>query len=291
MKKQIDGVTVKVAVLQMNSSAEIDENLAFVQNQLQQAQAQGVKLVLLPENFAQLAVKSRQQTVEPQDGGRIQAFLSSLAQECDMSIIAGSIPTESSSKDRAFARCSVYDDNGARIGSYDKIHLFDVDLADGQRYRESDIYTPGSIDPADQNLRIVDTKVATKAGPIIARLGLSICYDLRFPELYRKLAVGGAQILCVPSAFTYETGRVHWQTLLQARAIENQCYVLAAAQVGKHANGRITWGHSMIIDPWGEVIAQLESDTGLLVCDIDLVQLTNIRTQFPALKHRRLNYD
>ena len=271
---------IKLALLQMNSSDVLIENLDFVAVQLEIAGRDGVDLVLLPENFAQLARRTRDQYVEPQEGGKIKTFLSEQAAQHKLHIIAGSIPTQSEIAGRVYARCEVFDDVGQHIASYNKIHLFDVDLADGQSYRESNHYLPGDHDLSSNNLDLVETK--------FAKLGLTICYDLRFPELYRELSSRGAHILCVPSAFTDTTGQAHWATLLRARAIENQCYVMAAAQVGKHANGRQTYGHSMIIDPWGTVIAEQTEQLGLMSATIELSQLTNIRNRFPALSQRRL---
>ena len=271
---------IRLALLQMNSSGVLTENLDFVASQLEIAGRDGVDLVLLPENFAQLAGRTRDQYIEPNEGGIIKAFLSEQAAQHKLHIVAGSVATQSEVAERVYARCEVFDDGGQHIASYNKIHLFDVDLADGQSYRESNHYLPGEHDLKSNNLELVETK--------FAKLGLTICYDLRFPELYRELTGRGAHILCVPSAFTDTTGQAHWATLLRARAIENQCYVMAAAQVGKHANGRQTYGHSMIIDPWGTVLVEQAEELGLVTAVIELSQLTNIRNQFPALSQRRL---
>ena len=280
MTKRGSTDSLKLAVLQMNSTPVVSENLQFVATQLAIAALDEVELVLLPENFAQLAKRSQDQYIEPAADGMIKDFLSAQAARHKMYIVAGSIATQSEYDDRAYARCEVFNSVGEHIASYNKIHLFDVDLPDGESYRESDHYVPGEYALSSGNLKLVETE--------FAKLGLSICYDLRFPELYRELSNRGAQILCVPSAFTDTTGQAHWLALLRARAIENQCFVLAAAQVGIHANGRQTFGHSMIVDPWGKIIAEQAEQVGLLTAVIKLSQLTRIRNRFPVLSQRRL---
>ena len=262
----------------MNSSAKLETNLEFVERQLVEADKQKVEIILLPENFAQLPARSKDQHVEQVQQGVVQTFLAEQAAQHRIYLLAGSLPVQEQGQNKYFARSLVFDPHGRQIGSYDKIHLFDVDLPNGESYRESSSYCAGENSSKNTSLLSVSN----------ARIGLTICYDLRFPELYRRLTHQGAEIITVPAAFTYATGEAHWQTLLCARAIENQVYIMAAAQVGEHANGRRTWGHSMIIDPRGTVIAELESKTGLLVADIDLARLTKIRTEFPVLQHRRL---
>lgn len=250
----------------------------------------GVELIQLPENFAQMPLHRSDQHIETPGIGVIQSFLRSKSKQYQMMVIAGSIPIRENGRDKPHARCLVFDSAGIEIAAYNKIHLFDVDLPDKQHYMESATYLAGEFTDVD----VVQTSLAT--------LGLSICYDLRFPEMYRKLASQGVQIIMVPSAFTATTGRAHWSTLLRARAIENQAFVMAAAQVGKHENNRETWGHSMIIDPWGVVLDEFNglhqppqespdehcNNTGLLIAELDLNRLAELRINFPALTHRRL---
>lgn len=269
---------IRVACVQMNSSAKLELNLQFVEQQLVEADKQQVKIVLLPENFAQMPARAKDQHVEYINQGEVQMFLGEQAARYGIYLLAGSLPVREKRQDKYFARSLVFDPHGQTIGSYDKIHLFDVDLSNGESYHESSNYNAGENSPQNTSVLSVSN----------ARFGLTICYDLRFPELYRRLTHQGAQIITVPAAFTYATGEAHWQTLLRARAIENQVYIMAAAQVGKHANGRRTWGHSMIIDPWGTVIAELPAKTGLLVAEIDLARQKQIRTDFPVLQHRHL---
>lgn len=271
--------SIKLACLQMNSTANVEQNLDFIEVQLKIAQQSGVELIQLPENFAQMPAHPKQQYMEKSGCGLVQEFLSEKANQYQIQIIAGSIPIQNNESDKPFARCLVFDNSGQEIAHYDKIHLYDVDLPNGEKYRESETYLIGSLN--EENISPIKTPLAS--------LGLSICYDLRFPELYRDLVLKGAEILCVPSAFTYSTGQAHWQTLLKSRAIENQAFVMAAAQVGTHANDRTTWGHSMIINPWGEVLAQFNDETGLLITEVDLANIAKLRTEFPVLNHRRLS--
>lgn len=226
-----------------------------------------------------------QQHIEEENTGLVQQTLSNLSREHRVAIVAGSIAVRAQSNDKPFARCLVFDAQGQPIGHYDKLHLFDVDVSvqGGQRYRESDTYQAGGLEPAQTQA------VALKIAQSTLQLGLTICYDLRFPELFRQLVKNGAQLICVPSAFTYDTGQAHWRTLLRARAIENQVYVAAPAQSGKHENGRKTWGHSMIIDPWGNVIAEKAAGEGLLCAEIDPTNIEALRTTFPIHQHRRLD--
>lgn len=272
-----------LACLQMNSSDQLEENLEFVDQHLAEARNAGVKLVLLPENFANMPAKSSQLHVEDHTGGRVQSFLAEKSRQYQLVIVAGSVAIRSNSEDKPSARCLVYGPTGELLASYEKIHLFDVDLPGRESYRESASYAAGDTKPA--NLVVANTA--------FAKLGLTICYDLRFPEMYRQLTDLGAEVMLVPAAFTYRTGEAHWRTLLRARAIENQVYVMAAAQAGNHASGRQTWGHSMIIDPWGEIIAEFDTEqqkaqTGLLLADVDLSKIAKTRRSLPALSHRRL---
>ncbi|MDE2149865.1 MAG: carbon-nitrogen hydrolase family protein [Gammaproteobacteria bacterium] len=264
------------AVVQMQSGASVAANLERATMLLAQARRDGARLAVLPENFALMGAHERDKlaAAETDGDGPIQRFLAASARELGLWIVAGTVPLAAGAN-HVYGACLVYDDAGRRAARYDKIHLFDVQTPDGRVYRES-----ASLAAGTPQAVCVD-------GPL-GRLGLSVCYDLRFPELYRRLAAGGAQVLCVPSAFTVPTGRAHWLALLSARAIENQCYVLAAAQCGQHPGGRLTYGHSLILDPWGEVLAQLAGDEGVACARLDLQRLREVRADFPALAHRRL---
>lgn len=281
---------LKVACLQMTSTNSVEQNLVIVDQQMSIARDLGVELIQLPENFAQMPIRRAEQHIETPSSGVIQSFLRSKSKQYQMMVIAGSIPIQEMSKDKPHARCLVFDRTGTEIAAYNKIHLFDVDLPDKQSYMESATYLAGEF----ADVTVVQTP--------LAKLGLSICYDLRFPEMYRMFASQGVQVIMVPSAFTATTGQAHWRTLLRARAIENQAFVMAAAQVGRHDNDRETWGHSMIIDPWGVVLSEfddlylppkesldgLSNKVGLLIADLDMNKLTELRINFPALTHRRL---
>lgn len=270
---------LKIACIQLNSSSDVEHNLKTVSEYLQQAQQQDVQIVQLPENFACMPKKEAEQHIETEQHHPIQDFLAHQAKQHQLAIIAGSVAVRDSAETKPSARCLVYSKKGEQVASYNKIHLYDVVLPSGEQYKESNTYLAGESD--DQNLLVADVENC--------KIGLSICYDLRFPELYRRLVEKGANLLSVPAAFTFDTGKAHWQTLLQARAIESQSYLFAAAQTGVHDNRRKTWGHSMIISPWGEVLNSLEDAPGLLVAEIDLEKLQQQRQTFPVLEHRRLN--
>ena len=262
----------QVAVVQMVSSDVLAENLARAGSLLGQAAAEGARLALLPENFALMGrdEKAKLTIMEAEGDGPIQSWLAAQARRHDLWLVGGSIPL-AAPDGRCYAACLVFDPKGQCQARYDKVHLFAVDLAGGESYRESRTIAPGGM----------PVSVATPWG----RLGLSICYDLRFPELYRRYA--GAELLAVPSAFTQQTGEAHWECLLRARAIENQAYVLAADQGGRHQNGRRTFGHSMVIDPWGQVLARLDQGEGIALAQIDMAFLQRCRSSLPALQHRR----
>jgi nitrilase len=266
----------RVAAVQMCSGADPGENLASAARLLRLAAARGASVALLPENFSLMARRDadRRAHAEADGSGPVQEFLARTARELKLWIVAGSVPIAGGADGRLAQSCLVYGADGARKARYDKIHLFDVDLPERQEsYRESAHMAPGDA------TRVIDTPAG--------RLGLSICYDVRFPELYRRLVVAGAQWLVVPAAFTAPTGEAHWEPLLRARAIENLCYVVAGAQTGLHANGRRTWGHSLIIDFWGRILAQLPEGEGVISGDIDLPAQAEARRSFPALAHRR----
>ncbi|NLG75675.1 MAG: carbon-nitrogen hydrolase family protein [Xanthomonadaceae bacterium] len=268
----------KVAAIQMNSLANVEANLASARSLLEQARARGVKLAALPENFPIMGRREadKLEAAEALGEGPIQAFLSRCARDLGMWIIGGTVPIRSETRPGKVAAASlVFDDAGRFVARYDKIHLFDVNLPDREeRYHESATIAAGSK----------PVVVTTPFG----RIGLSVCYDVRFPELFRHLLAEGAQILCLPAAFTAATGRAHWETLIRARAIENLCYVIAPAQSGMHESGRETWGDSMIVDPWGHVLDRVrEVGAGLAVAEIDLTLQQQVRERFPSLSHRR----
>ncbi|MGA9853553.1 MAG: carbon-nitrogen hydrolase family protein [Gammaproteobacteria bacterium] len=268
--------THKIAAIQMNSAADVVTNLREAGKLMAKAAAQGANLMVLPENFALMARSDAERVAagELDGSGTIQDFLAEKALNLRVWIVGGTVPVLAD-EDKVYARCAVYNANGERVAYYDKIHLFDVQVnAAGESYHESARTEPG------RRAVVVDTP--------FGKLGLSVCYDLRFPELYRELTAQGAELFSVPSAFTHTTGQVHWELLNRARAVENLAFVIAAAQTGRHANGRETWGHSMIVDPWGEVLAQRAAEPGVVMAVIDSEQQTRLRTRFPALQHRRL---
>lgn len=277
----------KVAAIQMVSSSNVEANLKSAAGLVEAAAEAGAELVLLPEVFAVLegGAMSQYGEVEGDTEGPIQGFLATLARRHQLILVAGTIPLISrppgSTADRLIAdgrvraSCLVYDSQGDQIARYDKIHLFDVMVNDQQsQYSESRSYEAG-----DQIVS-VDTTVG--------HLGLSVCYDMRFPELYRQLFLRGAEIVTVPAAFTKVTGEAHWETILRARAIENQCYIVAAGQGGRHSETRETWGHSMIIDPWGKVLSLVESGEGMAIAEVDLDYLQEIRQRMPIKDHLKL---
>lgn len=273
----------RVAAIQMTSSDDKQQNLATVEQLVKEAAVQHqAGLILLPENFSLFDGSASFELGQEQatENGDVRHFIASLAAKWKVWIVAGSIPCSarpdgSNIEDRVRSVCWVYDDRGQQIARYDKIHLFDVDVEDDHgAYRESSQFEAGT------DLEVVNSPFGT--------LGLSICYDLRFPELYTALNNMGAHIITVPAAFTYKTGEAHWDVLLRARAIENQCYVIAANQTGEHSKGRETWGHSMIIDPWGCVLAELEKEQGVISADIDISSLLTLRSAMPISTHRKL---
>ncbi len=268
---------MRVAAIQMNSGADVAKNLALAGDLLAAAAADGCRLGVLPENFALMAERGRDKAkhAEQPGEGPIQAFLSEVAQRHGLWIVAGSIPLASPDPDRVYGACPVVDDSGETRGIYRKMHLFDIDLPDSnESYRESH-----SMYPADDPVC-----TDTPAG----RTGLTICYDLRFPELYRALVDDGAVLFTVPAAFTKTTGNAHWHVLLRARAVENLAYVVAAGQTGTHPGNRETYGHSMIVDPWGRILAEQAEGNGFAAAEIDLERQQKLRSEFPALVNRRL---
>jgi predicted amidohydrolase len=267
----------RLAAIQMTSGPDVAANLEAAARLLEEAAAAEARLAVLPENFAfmGLADADKRGIAEPEGDGPIQAFLAAMARRLGLWIVGGTVPLRLSEEPRVAAACLVFDSAGRRIARYDKIHLFDVSIP-GRRenYRESANIAPG------KSLNVVDT--------CVGRVGLTVCYDVRFPELYRRLSAAGAQLFTVPSAFTAPTGRAHWEPLLRARAIENLCYVVAPAQSGFHENGRETYGDSLIVDYWGQVLRRLPRGQGCVVCDLDLERQAQVRSSFPALEHRVL---
>ncbi len=270
----------KIGVVQMASGPNVSANLLEAERLIRQAVDEGAELVILPENFACIGQDDRDQLAirEPEGNGPLQDFLSRSARQLGIWLVGGTIPLAASDPDKARAACLVFDDRGERVARYDKIHLFDVNLpGSDERYRESALIEPGSL-PV-----VIETPFGF--------LGLAVCYDLRFPELFRRLVDEGAEILAIPSAFTAVTGKAHWESLVRARAIENLAYVAAAAQGGFHVNGRETHGHSLIIDPWGTILAQIARGAGVACASLDREFLDSVRRSFPTLSHRRLKCD
>jgi len=266
-----------VACIQMASGPNVGANLLEAERLIGMAVDKGAKLIVLPENFAIMGKEESDKVAvrESDDGGPIQDFLSQQAVKQGVWLVGGTVPMAAKADNKIRAACLLYDDQGKQAARYDKIHLFDVSLVDSdERYAESE-----AIESGDQAV-VVETP--------FGKLGLAVCYDLRFPELFRTMLDQGMDIIAMPSAFTAITGKAHWSILVRARAIENLCYVLAAGQGGYHVNGRETYGHSMIVDPWGQVMNELANGSGLVCADIDMERLKNIRRTFPVLEHRNI---
>ncbi|WP_375191646.1 carbon-nitrogen hydrolase family protein [Marinobacter sp.] len=276
-------VANRVAAIQMVSTHDIDANLDDARRLLAEAAAQGASVAVLPENFAILASRQMPECGRREAGPdpQIRAFLAQQARSLGLWIVGGSMPLAqrpdgSDIADRVRATCLVFDDQGREVARYDKIHLFDAMVEDAHgQYRESDTFEPG-----DQVVT-----VDTPAG----KLGLAICYDLRFPELFRALRAEGVDWICLPSAFTWQTGDAHWHPLIRARAIENQVWVVAPGQGGQNSSRRRTYGHSLICDPWGRVVAEIGEGPGVVSAELDTAQVENLRTRMPVWEHRRLS--
>lgn len=262
------------AAVQMLAGDDKAANLAEAERWIRAAAAQGARVVALPEVFIWRGVKKQERENAEAIPGATSEFLSRLARELGIYLLGGSILEEIPGSPKAYNTSLLFDLSGKLRASYRKIHLFDVDLTNGVSARESDTRAFG------------DGIVVAKTE--LCDMGLSVCYDLRFPELYRALVAKGARLIFVPSAFTAYTGQAHWETLLRARAIENQVYIIAPDQFGKSAKSFETHGHSMIVDPWGKVIAVLPDGPGFIMAEIDLDYLTKIRAELPALDHRKL---
>jgi nitrilase len=261
----------------MASGPNIGANLLEAERLIEEAVSQQARLVVLPENFS-LMGKSEQDKVmhrEAEGSGPIQTFLVEQSARHGIWLVGGTIPMVATQENKVRATCLVFNDKGELAARYDKIHLFDVELVDSdEQYTESE-----TIEPGDQVV-VVDSP--------FGRMGVAVCYDLRFPELFRQQLQAGMEVLVLPSAFTAITGRAHWEVLVRARAIENLCYVIAPDQGGYHLSGRETYGHSMIVDPWGTILNSLSRGPGVVCADIELGRLNNARRNFPSIEHRRL---
>lgn len=268
---------MKAAAIQMTSAASVAPNLARARELLEVAASRGAQLAVLPENFAMMARRERdKQAIAEADGdGPIQAMLSTAARELELTLVGGTIPLRVPGQTRVAPASLVYGPDGARLGRYDKIHLFDVDVPGAtESHRESSGMVPG------REVVVLDTPAG--------RLGVAVCYDLRFPELFRRMAELGAEIFAVSAAFTVPTGEAHWHVLNRARAVENLCHLVVSAQAGEHENGRRTYGHSMVVDCWGGIVDELAAGEGAALGTIDLERQARIRREFPALDHRVL---
>ncbi len=259
-------------LLQMNSQGSPERDLAWIRNQLTALPpSPEPRLVILPEACLHMAAGPWRQFAEP-DRGPLQQALAGLAREFALYLLAGTLPI-AAEDGRAYAAACLYGPDGERLGRYDKIHLFDARVGDGKRYHESAHTHPGEA------LCVVDTP--------FGRLGWAVCYDLRFPALFTELVALGAEIIALPSAFTYNTGQAHWEVLVRARAIETQCYLLAVNQCGTHADGRRTWGHSLVVDPWGRVVADGGEEPGRISVKLEPELITRARDAIPVQQHRR----
>jgi len=265
--------SIKIAAVQMVSTPVVEQNFATAERLIREAAEHGAQLVLLPEYWPVMGMHESDKIAcaEQPDAGPIQARMAEMARDCGVWLIGGTLPMVAPEPEKVLNTTLVFNPAGERIARYDKIHLFGFTKGN-ESYDESRTITPG--------------REVTSFDAPFGKVGLSICYDLRFPELYR--AMGDCTLIVVPSAFTYTTGRAHWEVLLRARAIENQCYILAAAQGGRHPNGRRTWGHSMLVDPWGEIKAVLAEGEGLVIGDIEPHHFHGVRESLPALRHRKL---
>jgi predicted amidohydrolase len=273
-------VSLRVAVVQMNTRGDMAANVRAAEALVEEAAAAGARLVALPETWAYKGGREGiLASAEPVEGPS-NAALARLAARLGIFVLAGSIYEPSAEPRHVYNTSALFGADGGLLAVYRKIHLFDL-TADTTVYRESGYVKPGAALVTVE----IDAGSAESEAPIT--LGLTICYDLRFPELYRSLALRGAQILCVPSAFTAYTGAAHWEVLLRARAVENGCFVIAPGQVGEHLPGRECFGHSMIVDPWGAVVAEVPDGVGFCVADLDLERVAEVRAQIPSLRNRR----
>ena len=262
----------------MNSSADITDNLARCAELIEQAVAQQAKLIVLPETFAFMgrSLKEQIDIAETLGRGPIQDFLAQQARQHQVWLVGGTVPIQNQRAQQVYAACFLLNERGERVATYNKIHLFDVDLPDkNESYRESNVFQSGHD--------------AICANTPLGCIGLSVCYDLRFPELFRMLIAEGAEIIVLPSAFTKYTGEAHWQLLLRARAVENQAWLIGANQAGVHASGRSTYGHSAIVEPWGKIVVEAQGDAEqVIVAEIDRGKQADLRARFPCIEHRNI---
>ena len=268
---------IKMAAIQMASGPNVDANLFEAERLISKAAKAGAKLCVLPENFAIMGMTERDKVVirEKAGNGHIQNFLAEQAKKHQLWLVGGTIPLEANDDNKIRSACLFFDPQGKCVARYDKIHLFDVHMLNTEeQYTESETIEAGD-------------KVVVVQTPFL-KVGFAICYDLRFPELFRKMHDEGVELIVIPSAFTAITGKAHWETLVRARAIENLSYVIASDQGGYHINGRESFGDSMIVDPWGQVLDRLTSGSGYVIADIDLAFLVNTRKRFPVLAHRKI---
>ena len=266
----------RVAAIQIASGTNVNANLHEISKLIAEAASMGAKLVILPENFALMA-KHTQDTLdicESYGEGPLQKFLEQQAIQHHIWVLGGTIPLAANVSQKVRAACLLFNDQGQCVARYDKMHLFDVVAGTNECYQESDYIEPG------QQVVVTDTP--------FGKVGLAVCYDIRFPELFRCMIDQGADLICVPAAFTATTGKAHWECLLRARAIENTCYLVASNQGGYHVNGRETYGHSMIIDGWGTTLTGLPHGSGVICADLDLDQQNELRRNFPTIQHRKI---
>ncbi len=266
----------RLAAVQITTGPDVEKNLAAIERQIKQATLEGANIVALPEVFAcydsQKYLALGQQEMNAL--GTLRSRMAGWAKDNQVFLIGGTIPVLEPKASKVYPRCYFYSDQGEELGYYDKIHLFDVDIDDAQgRYRESDMFLSGD------DIKVFETPYGN--------VGLTICYDLRFPYVFDRLRKAGADIISVVAAFTETTGKAHWQPLLQARAIEQQCYILASNQWGQHDDKRRTFGHSMVISPWGEILDQLPSGEGIAIAEIELNEVQRIRREMPIANHQR----
>ncbi len=269
---------LRIAAIQMVSTADYYKNRSVAIAQIIQAAKSGANMVVLPEYFCFMGMqeKDKYEFVEQHKKGELQALLSEVARAQQIWIVAGTHPIASEDSSRPFGRCYVFNEKGEVVTWYDKIHLFDVTVGDSRGN-----YCESAMTKAGKKVICFDTPWG--------KVGLAVCYDLRFPELFRQQAEAGCEIFILPAAFTYKTGEKHWQVLIQARAIENLCYLVASAQGGTHQNGRETWGHSCVVDPWGKILTELPLGDGIVYAKLDRDAQLELRKTFPVLAHRQLS--
>ncbi|OGT30676.1 MAG: hypothetical protein A3E87_06865 [Gammaproteobacteria bacterium RIFCSPHIGHO2_12_FULL_35_23] len=270
----------KIAAIQLCSTNDLNKNLQTAACLIKEAAQTGAKLAVLPEMFPLLGTDPKELLAikENYGTGKIQDFLKEQAINNNLWIAGGTIPLSSAQSNKVFAACIIYNNLGHQVACYNKIHLFDVVISEKEFYKESTVTEPGNT------LVVIDSP--------IGKLGIAVCYDIRFPSLFTSLLNLGAEVFAIPTAFTVKTGIAHWHTLTRARAIENLCYVVGACQFGTHANGRQTYGHSLIVEPWGQIIQEIqEPRTGIVCAEIDLAYLHKLRASLPTQKHQRITVE